>query len=181
MYGFRDECVAAFRAVPARSSLRDEWYYVVSGEFLFKAGGEDHNLSTGGSIWLPRGIPHVWANTATTDGKLSSCASPAGLKNSLRRSAKRRWIRRVPKPCEILWRNTEWKCWDLRSLRPPGCSNINPSPLGSRTPALSLTVPPGKAPKPRSFEVERRRQTQCSWSASGGFRLRRRESRVRVR
>src|SRR6267143_1323009 len=34
----------------------DEWYYVLSGEFLFRAGGEEYNLLTGGSIWLPRGI-----------------------------------------------------------------------------------------------------------------------------
>jgi mannose-6-phosphate isomerase-like protein (cupin superfamily) len=38
----------------------DEWYYVVSGEFLFRAGDDEHSLLTGGSIWLPRGIPHVW-------------------------------------------------------------------------------------------------------------------------
>lgn len=41
----------------------DEWYYVLSGEFLFKAGGQSHTLPAGASIWLPRGIPHVWANT----------------------------------------------------------------------------------------------------------------------
>ena len=37
-------------------------YYVLSGEFLFKAGGEEHTLPVGASIWLPKGIPHVWAN-----------------------------------------------------------------------------------------------------------------------
>jgi len=48
----------------------DEWYYVLSGEFLFRAGSEEHNLLTGGSVWLPRGIPHVCANTAAANGKL---------------------------------------------------------------------------------------------------------------
>ena len=57
----------------------DEWYYVLDGEFLFKAGGEEHNLTTGGSIWLPRGIPHVWANTATSDGKLILMCQPGGF------------------------------------------------------------------------------------------------------
>jgi mannose-6-phosphate isomerase-like protein (cupin superfamily) len=37
----------------------DEWYYVLSGEVVFKAGGVSHNLPAGASIWLPRGIPHV--------------------------------------------------------------------------------------------------------------------------
>jgi quercetin dioxygenase-like cupin family protein len=53
-----------------------EWYYVLSGEFIFRAGGEEHNLVTGGSSWLPRGIPHVWANTATTEGKLILMCQP---------------------------------------------------------------------------------------------------------
>jgi quercetin dioxygenase-like cupin family protein len=57
----------------------DEWYYVLSGEFLFRAAGEDHALVAGGSIWLPRGIPHVWANTATSDGKLILMCQPGGF------------------------------------------------------------------------------------------------------
>ena len=52
---------------------------VLSGEFLFRAGGEEYNLLTGGSIWLPRGIPHVWANTATIDGKLILMCQPGGF------------------------------------------------------------------------------------------------------
>jgi len=57
----------------------DEWYYVLSGEFVFRAGGEEFNLSSGGSIWLPRGLPHVWANTATTEGKLILMCQPGGF------------------------------------------------------------------------------------------------------
>src|SRR5262245_8577077 len=30
----------------------DEWYYVLFGEFLFRAGGEERKLLTGSSIWL---------------------------------------------------------------------------------------------------------------------------------
>ena len=59
----------------------DEWYYVLSGEFIFKAGGVDHNLTTGASIWLPRGTPHVWANTATTNGKLILLCQPGGFEH----------------------------------------------------------------------------------------------------
>jgi uncharacterized RmlC-like cupin family protein len=61
----------------------DEWYYVLSGEFIFRAGGEEHNVLTGGSIWLPRGIPHVWANTATTDSKLILMCQPGGFEKFL--------------------------------------------------------------------------------------------------
>jgi quercetin dioxygenase-like cupin family protein len=57
----------------------DEWYYVLSGEFLFEAGGESHTLPTGASIWLPRGIPHVWANTSNADAKLILVCQPGGF------------------------------------------------------------------------------------------------------
>ena len=57
----------------------DEWYYVLSGEFLFRAGGQDYNLATGASIWLPRGIPHVWANTSTSNSKLILMCQPGGF------------------------------------------------------------------------------------------------------
>jgi quercetin dioxygenase-like cupin family protein len=59
----------------------DEWYYVLAGEFIFRAGGAEHTLTTGGSIWLPRGIPHVWANTATTNGKLILVCQPGGFEH----------------------------------------------------------------------------------------------------
>ena len=57
----------------------DEWYYVLSGEFLFKAGGVEHTLPTGASIWLPRGIPHVWANTSNAEAKLILVCKPGGF------------------------------------------------------------------------------------------------------
>jgi mannose-6-phosphate isomerase-like protein (cupin superfamily) len=57
----------------------DEWYYVLSGEFLFKAGGVEHNLPVGASIWLPRGIPHVWANTSAAEAKLILVCQPGGF------------------------------------------------------------------------------------------------------
>jgi len=57
----------------------DEWYDVLSGEFIFRAASDEYTLLTGASIWLPRGIPHVWANTATTDGKLILMCEPGGF------------------------------------------------------------------------------------------------------
>jgi quercetin dioxygenase-like cupin family protein len=57
----------------------DEWYYVLSGQFLFKAGDESHTLPTGASIWLPRGVPHVWANTSANDAKLVLICLPGGF------------------------------------------------------------------------------------------------------
>jgi quercetin dioxygenase-like cupin family protein len=57
----------------------DEWYYVLAGDFLFRVGGETHNLSAGSSIWLPRDIPHVWMNTSDRDAKLLLICQPGGF------------------------------------------------------------------------------------------------------
>jgi mannose-6-phosphate isomerase-like protein (cupin superfamily) len=57
----------------------EEWYYVLSGEFLFKAGDETHTLPVGGSIWLPRDIPHVWANMSAEEAKLILVCQPGGF------------------------------------------------------------------------------------------------------
>lgn len=57
----------------------DEWYYVLSGEFLFKAGAEQQTLPAGSSIWLPRGIPHTWANMSTAEAKLILVCQPGGF------------------------------------------------------------------------------------------------------
>jgi quercetin dioxygenase-like cupin family protein len=57
----------------------NEWYHVVSGEFLFKAGDQPFTLPTGASIWLPREIPHAWANPMTVEAKLMLVCQPGGF------------------------------------------------------------------------------------------------------
>lgn len=57
----------------------DEWYYVLSGNFVFRVGGETHCLSAGSSIWLPRDIDHVWMNTGETEAKLLLICHPGGF------------------------------------------------------------------------------------------------------
>ena len=57
----------------------DEWYYVLSGDFLFRVGGETHVLPVGSTIWLPRDIPHVWMNTTDEEGKLLLICQPGGF------------------------------------------------------------------------------------------------------
>lgn len=57
----------------------DEWCYVLAGEFLFEAGTEKITLPVGGSIWMPRGVPHVWANTSSANGRLLVACQPGGF------------------------------------------------------------------------------------------------------
>jgi len=81
--------------VPSRSGpplhvhhREDEWYYVLSGEFLFEVGGEPYHLPTGGSIWAPRDIRHRWANTTATEGKVILMCAPGGFENFFAELAK---------------------------------------------------------------------------------------------
>ena len=57
----------------------DEWCYVISGEFIFEIGSDKYTLPIGGSIWMPRDIPHVWANNSAVDGKLLVACQPGGF------------------------------------------------------------------------------------------------------
>jgi quercetin dioxygenase-like cupin family protein len=57
----------------------DEWYHVLAGEFLFKAGDQTFTLPTGASIWLPRNIPHVWANPITVEAQMMLVCQPGGF------------------------------------------------------------------------------------------------------
>lgn len=57
----------------------DEWCYVAAGDFVFEVGDERFQLPVGGSVWMPRDIPHVWANTASTDGRLIVGCQPGGF------------------------------------------------------------------------------------------------------
>jgi mannose-6-phosphate isomerase-like protein (cupin superfamily) len=61
----------------------DEWFYVLSGEFIFEAGQDRYNLPAGGSIWLPRDIPHVFANVTGVVGKLIAICQPGGFEKFL--------------------------------------------------------------------------------------------------
>jgi len=72
--------------VPSRSGpvrhvhhREDEWCYVAAGEFVFEVGREKFTLPVGGSVLMPRGVPHVWANTASGDGKLIVTCAPGGF------------------------------------------------------------------------------------------------------
>jgi quercetin dioxygenase-like cupin family protein len=57
----------------------DEWYYVLTGDFLFEAGKDNYSLSAGASIWLPRDIPHCWGNSGAVDGELILLCEPGGF------------------------------------------------------------------------------------------------------
>jgi mannose-6-phosphate isomerase-like protein (cupin superfamily) len=57
----------------------DELWYVIEGDFRFKAGGVILRVSTGGMAFGPRGAPHAFQNIGDTPGRLLVITTPSGL------------------------------------------------------------------------------------------------------
>jgi mannose-6-phosphate isomerase-like protein (cupin superfamily) len=57
----------------------DELWWVLEGEYRFKAGDTFFHLSAGGMAFGPRGIPHAFQNVGDTPGRLLIVTTPSGL------------------------------------------------------------------------------------------------------
>jgi mannose-6-phosphate isomerase-like protein (cupin superfamily) len=57
----------------------DELWYVIDGDFRFKAGDAMLRVSTGGMAFGPRGTPHAFQNIGETPGRLLVITTPSGL------------------------------------------------------------------------------------------------------
>lgn len=57
--------------------FQDEIFYIVEGEYLFQLGEEKFKLKSGDTIFLPRNIPHAFAQLTQT-GKMFFLFQPSG-------------------------------------------------------------------------------------------------------
>ena len=57
---------------------QDEWWYVISGEFLIKVGENTFHAKAGDSVFGPRGVPHTFAKIGEGEGKIIMLFQPAG-------------------------------------------------------------------------------------------------------
>ncbi|MBP6396925.1 MAG: cupin domain-containing protein [Saprospiraceae bacterium] len=57
--------------------FQDETFYVLSGTYLFVCGQDQFTLNPGDMIFLPKDVPHTWAQTSD-EGKLLFYFQPAG-------------------------------------------------------------------------------------------------------
>jgi quercetin dioxygenase-like cupin family protein len=56
---------------------QDEWFYVVEGDYHFQVGNEHFEMTTGDTIFLPRGVAHAFIQLTET-GKMIVSYLPAG-------------------------------------------------------------------------------------------------------
>ena len=57
----------------------DECFYVVDGHLLIQVGEERHDLGPGCFAWLPRQVPHTFANVSASPVHLVGAAVPGGI------------------------------------------------------------------------------------------------------
>ncbi len=57
--------------------FQDEIFFIVHGEYLFQVGEDKHNLKAGDTIFLPRTVPHAFAQL-TDHGKMFFLFQPSG-------------------------------------------------------------------------------------------------------
>jgi len=57
----------------------DEALFVVSGTLLAQLGGSRSEVAAGGFVWMPRGVPHAFANAGADPVHVVALAVPGGL------------------------------------------------------------------------------------------------------
>jgi quercetin dioxygenase-like cupin family protein len=67
---------------------QDEVWWVLQGDFRFKAGGDMFWVSEGGMAFGPRGTPHTFQNVGHALGKLLVITAPAGAERVFEEYAK---------------------------------------------------------------------------------------------
>jgi len=91
---------------------QDEWFYAVEGEFLLEVGQERFRLKPGDSALAPRKIPHVWAYTGGSRGRMLIAFMPAGKMEA--------FFREVTKANAMPPQDPElWRAHGMELLGPP--------------------------------------------------------------
>jgi len=62
----------------------DETFYVLEGEYRVRVGDDELLMKKGQIAFLPRGVPHCYANAGSTTGRLLVITTPGGFDNFFR-------------------------------------------------------------------------------------------------
>lgn len=57
----------------------DEALLVLEGELTVQLGDQRHIVGTGGFVWMPRGVPHAFANLGTVEARALGINTPGGI------------------------------------------------------------------------------------------------------
>lgn len=65
----------------------DEMIYVLSGAVVAQLGDERHELGAGSFAWMPRGVPHTFANLGEEPAHGFGICTPGGIEDMFTRQA----------------------------------------------------------------------------------------------
>jgi quercetin dioxygenase-like cupin family protein len=87
---------------------QDEYFYVFEGEFILEVGDKRLHLKPGDSAFGPRRIPHAWAFSKGTRGRMLFVVSPVGQLEAFFIDAAK--TETLPGPDQNQWRpyGMEW-------------------------------------------------------------------------
>lgn len=79
-FGLLEAEIPAGEGPPLHVHEREEEFFrVLSGRFLFVCGEQRTELTEGGCVLLPRGVPHRFQNVGDTAGRLMVAVTPGGF------------------------------------------------------------------------------------------------------
>lgn len=65
----------------------DEAIYVLSGTVVVQLGDDRHELGRGSFAWMPRGVPHAFANPGDEPARGLGISTPGGIEEMFNRQA----------------------------------------------------------------------------------------------
>lgn len=74
---------------PLHSHEFEEFFYILSGEFLFEVDGKQISTYPGDFVHAPSNIPHVFQNATNQEARMLIVARPGGIENYFAELAKK--------------------------------------------------------------------------------------------
>jgi hypothetical protein len=68
-------------------TYEDEGFYVVAGVLTVEVGTQRYEAGPESFVWLPRGVPHIFANLGDEEAWMVGLLNPPGLTNMFREQA----------------------------------------------------------------------------------------------
>jgi mannose-6-phosphate isomerase-like protein (cupin superfamily) len=107
----------------------DEFFYVVGGHLLVQVGEERHDLGPGCFAWLPRHVPHAFANVSGSPVHFVGGVVPGGLE--VRWAAQGAYFAQLQGPPDPERIAAIWAGYPGRILGPPIELDAAPDPVRS--------------------------------------------------
>lgn len=96
---------------------QDEWFYVMSGNFIIKVGDDTFTLNPGDSAFAPRTVPHAFAKISEGAAQMMIAFQPAGaMEDFFAQMAK--FGKNIPQNQEQVLKEL-WKSHGMEVVGPP--------------------------------------------------------------